>query len=63
MNELQTQEGVKALMESSQSEAEWNANCNKVKKANNGYPDFWYPLIVLSGVFSKTSLGWQRGKL
>ena len=40
-------------MESSSSESEWNANCDKVKKANGGYPDFWHELIVLSGLVGK----------
>jgi hypothetical protein len=45
-------------MESSTSESEWNANCDKVKKANNGYPHFWYETIVLSGVLSRTQRKW-----
>ena len=57
-NDLTTQSGVKALMESSASESEWNANCDKVKKANGGYPDFWYALIVLSGLVGKVQMKW-----
>lgn len=56
--DITTPEGVTALMQSSASESEWNANCDKVKKANNGYPPFWYTTIVLSGVLSKTQSGW-----
>jgi hypothetical protein len=48
-NDLTTEYGVKALMESSASESEWNANCDKVKRANGGYPGFWYRLIILGG--------------
>jgi len=48
--DLTTPHGVKALMETSRTNSEWNANCDQVKKANNGYPDFWYTTIVLSGV-------------
>ena len=51
MNEKEVVE----LMESSKSEAEWNANCSKVKKACGGYPGFWYSAIVLSGVAAKTA--------
>lgn len=58
INDLTTQEGVKALMESSTSEREWNDNCAKVKEANGGYPDFWYALIVLSGLVGKVQAKW-----
>lgn len=44
------QEAVIKLMESSKSEAEWNANCDKVKAACSGYPDFWFSAIVMSGL-------------
>ena len=49
------QQEVIELMKSSKSESEWNANCDKVKKACGGYPDFWYSAIVLSGVSKETS--------
>ena len=54
-NDLTTRDGVLALMESSKSEAEWNANCDRVKAANGGYPDFWYATIVESGVLARVS--------
>ena len=47
---LTTPEGVKELMLTSKSATEWNANCDKVKKANGGYPGFWYGTIILGGV-------------
>ena len=53
--DLTKQADVVSLMESSKTEAEWDANCDKVKAANNGYPQFWYAAIVLSGVMGKTS--------
>ncbi len=43
------------MMKSSKSEAEWNANCDKMKKACGGYPSFWYGTIVLSGLATKTA--------
>lgn len=52
------QDQVVELMKSSKSESEWNANCNKVKKACGGYPEFWYSAIVLSGVAAQTEAGW-----
>jgi len=42
-------------MKGSKSEIEWNTNCNKVKKACGGYPDFWYTAIVLSGIAAETA--------
>lgn len=49
------QQEVVALMESSKSAEEWDANCDKVKAACNGmYPPFWHSAIMLSGVASRT---------
>ena len=53
--DLTKQSDVVSLMQSSKTEKEWNANCDKVKSANGGYPQFWYAAIVLSGVMSATS--------
>lgn len=50
-----TREEVKLLMESSNSEQEWNTNCDKVKKAFNGYPDFWFADIIMSGLCGQVS--------
>lgn len=44
-----TQQEVVALMESSKSAQEWDDNCDLVK-ANGGYPDFWFPVIIMSGL-------------
>jgi len=49
---------VIALMKSSKSEAEWNANCDKVKAACDGYPAFWCEAIVLSGLAARVSATW-----
>lgn len=52
---------VVKLMESSTSADEWNANCDKVKKANGGgYPSFWYATIVSSGVAATVQAKWSR---
>ena len=50
---------VVALMESSKSETEWNNNCDKVKTACNGYPEFWYSAIILSGLATRVSASWS----
>lgn len=46
-------EQVIELMESSQSEAEWNANCDRVKRECGGYPVFWFEAIMLSGLANR----------
>lgn len=53
-----TQAEVVALMKSSKSEDEWNANCDKVKKACGGYPGFWYSAIILSGLLNQVQSNW-----
>lgn len=45
-----TQDEVIALMKSSKSASEWNDNCDKVKAACKGYPDFWYGAVIASGL-------------
>lgn len=46
---------VIALMKSSKSADDWNANCFTVKKAFGGrYPAFWYSAILVSGVADDT---------
>jgi hypothetical protein len=52
---LKTPEGTRELMASSASEKEWNANCDAVKAANGGYPDFWDKTIILSGLANQTA--------
>ena len=45
---------VVALMKSSKSEAEWNANCETVQESYGDYPPFWYSAIILSGLATTT---------
>lgn len=46
-------------MESSQSKAEWNANCRTVKAAFDGhYPDYWWPVIINSGLCDRVAARW-----
>lgn len=53
--DLTTVYGVKALMSSSKNEEEWNFNCDLIKKANDGYPSFWWSAIMLSGIAERTT--------
>jgi len=46
---------VTQLMESSKTEQQWNDNCDKVKAEFNGYPDFWFPDIIMSGLCGRVS--------
>jgi hypothetical protein len=62
-NDLTTIKGVVALMESSKTRAEWNANCDAVKTANGrDYPDFWYQEIVESGIATAKIAEFQYGE-
>ena len=47
------------LMKSSNSADEWNTNCDKVKKACGGYPSFWWPAIMQSGIAAETAKKWD----
>lgn len=62
MSDLTQVNSVIELMKSSKSEQEWNDNCDKVKVANNGYPEFWFKAIILSGVASETQKNWILSK-
>lgn len=55
---LDDKERVVALMESSQSEQQWNDNCDSVKAEFSGYPSWWYPTIVMSGILRRTAARW-----
>jgi hypothetical protein len=49
-----TKEDVVALMSSSKTPREWNANCAKVKEAHNGhYPNYWYETFLATGLADK----------
>jgi len=42
------------------SEAEWNATCDEVKKANNGgYPTDWFAKVILSGLAHEAQGNWR----
>ncbi len=62
MLDLTTKLGVVALMCSSKNETEWNANCDAVKAANGGYPDFWYMEIIVSGLAQEVAISWGDPK-
>jgi hypothetical protein len=53
-----TRDDVVSLMKSSVSEAQWDANCDKVKAACGGYPPFWFEAILRSGVAHETMAAW-----
>ena len=57
--DMTLEQNVVKLMESSKSPQEWNANADTVKKANNGYPAFWFKAIVLSGVVGAAEFKWS----
>jgi len=57
---LKSSKDAADLMASSKSEAEWNANCDQIKAANNGYPDWWFTTIVVSGLSARTAAKFGR---
>ena len=60
MNDLTKQADVVRFMKQANSESDWNARCDDVKKANDGeYPAFWFSAIVLSGVARDTQVRWM----
>jgi hypothetical protein len=61
IEDLTSEKDVVTLMRLSRNEEEWNANCDKVKAANNNdYPQFWYNAIVRSGVVVETKEKWAK---
>ncbi len=46
MHDLTTPEGVTAHMGKSTSKDDWNKRLEEVRKANGGYPDFWYETVI-----------------
>lgn len=58
--DLKTPEGIAALMRTSKTEADWNANADKIKEANAldgkpAYPCFWWDTIVRSGLIAEVT--------
>lgn len=52
------QQAVVTLMASSRNEAEWNQNADTVKRECGGYPDFWWPAIMASGLAHEVRQTW-----
>lgn len=39
------------LLKTSKNSSDWNSNCEIIKKAhNNGYPNYWFQEVILSGL-------------
>ena len=50
-----------AAFEATQSEAQWNAQCDKIKAARHGqYPPDWWPVMVESGKASRIMVRWKH---
>jgi len=56
--DLTTPEGVAAYMSQATSGKDWDNRCTAVKKANGGYPEFWYATIQLTGLHAETRHKW-----
>jgi Zn-dependent M28 family amino/carboxypeptidase len=57
--DLKSADGVKSFMAGSGSEDDWNSRCDQVKAANNGYPSFWFPTVMQTGLAAETSAKWK----
>jgi len=53
-------EDVLKLMRSRKKENEWSNNCDIIIKEFNGFPDFWYNSIIISGLLKEVRItnGW-----
>lgn len=51
-----------AYMVASDNEHDWNKRCDEIKVANNGYPEWWFPLILLGGVIGETKAKWSKNE-
>lgn len=49
-----TEQEVLDLMKSSKNGDEWNTNCDAVKKACGGYPDYWWEKVIKTGLMDET---------
>jgi len=55
-----TDEEIKAL-ENTKSEDEWNAECDKIKRARDGqYPPDWWAGVSQSGLMHRVHLSWAE---
>lgn len=55
-----TRDEMVALMETSRSDQEWASNCDKVKAAFDGFPEFWSEAIIHSGLAKRLRASWKR---
>lgn len=46
------------LLESCQSEEDWDKACDRIK-SEGGYPSDWYATVVLSGLMARISARWN----
>lgn len=54
-----TDDEMKAL-KNTKSSVEWNAQCDKIKRARNGeYPPDWWAKIQLSGFMHSVAANWK----
>lgn len=54
-----TETEVGELMSSAVSEDDWNQKSVEVKRRCGGYPSFWYPLVIASGLASRIAAKWD----
>jgi hypothetical protein len=45
-------------LENTKSDVEWDAVCDAIKKKYGGYPENWYPKVILSGFAARVAAKW-----
>lgn len=60
-NLTEEQKKVVDKMRGSKSAKEWNDNCSDIKRTFDGYPDWWWEVIMMSGILAEAQLtyGWR----
>lgn len=50
-----------ASLRATKNASQWNAVCDKIKKARNGqYPGDWWPKVMASGLNSEIQANWSN---
>lgn len=51
-------EEVINLLKTSKSEVQWNNNVDEITRRCNGYPDFWFTTVIMSGLMNTIAAQW-----
>lgn len=60
MSDLTKERQAVELLKSSQSAREWDASVDKIRRANGGYPRWWYKAVILPGIEGRQISKWSE---